>query len=121
MAERQAVLVQMLFKRHAVHARFAAAGEIGLVNFEDPIERAHVEHELSGFRCNRAADTATTTERSDDEPVSGCQSEYRRHLLAAGGPSHQHSGCGLARSLLHDRLRPQVANGALIESCTTDD
>src|SRR5229473_6935186 len=99
MAQREAPVVEMLFQRQPVDARLAGAGQVGFIDFEDAIEGAHIDHQLALLWAKRAAHPSGAAERRDRGRVSRGPAEDGRDLLAAGGPSYEHSRRGLARAL----------------------
>ena len=83
MTQRELALVEVLFQRHAVDARFAGACEVDLVDLENAVEGAHVDNELARLWTQRATDSASATERGDHHLMSGRPAKDRRHLVAA--------------------------------------
>ena len=83
MTQREPAPVEVLLQRHAVDAGFAGACEVDLVDLEDAVEGAHVDHELARLWAKRTTHSASATERGDHHIVSGRPAKDLHHLVAA--------------------------------------
>ncbi len=83
MPERQATRVELLLEHQPVDAGLAVDDQVGLIYLEDAVEGAHVQHQLAGFRRERAADPAASTHRRHDHMAGSRPPQDRRHLRAA--------------------------------------
>src|SRR5260370_27120581 len=92
MAQRQAAVIEMLFERQPVYTRLTRAAQVGLIDFEDAIERGQVDHELALIRANRAANPGRPAERLDRDRVRRRPADDRGVLRTASGPITEPSG-----------------------------
>src|SRR5258705_2977356 len=121
MPEGKAWLVAVLLEHEPVDAGFACTCEIGLVQAEDPVEPAHVEHQLAGARRQGAAYARGATHGRDRNAIGTRPAHDRDDLLATGRPRNQDLRALRAVALLHEPERPQVTHLALVERGGADD
>src|SRR5450631_218318 len=121
MAEREVALVEVLLENQSIDPRFTPARQVRLVDFEDAVEVAHVEDELTRLRRERAAHAAATSHRGHRHATRGRPPQDGDHLLSARRSCDQDTWRRLTPAFVHDRQRPHVANRPLVERGGTDD
>ena len=113
--ERQTARVELLLESESVDPGLAATDEVGFVNVEDAVERAHVHHHLAGGRRQRTAHPAACAHRRHRYVVGGRPAEHAGDLITSRRAHDQDLRRSLAGAFIHDRERPQVADRPFVD------